>query len=261
MRRTLLRDCSTKKKYILTILMVLIVILMVLALRPLGLKMVASYREEQALMDLMSLCGAELESINVTGWARVTGPKEIAPETLVNHTAGLLKLAEGGRTMEKWENPYARGVKLQGIMPGGNAVAVLSQTMELLQGQRVTHLMISLGTDAGKAGFYKERIRQTLTTQSTDEHVALTYTGKINYALNQEELSARAEEVMAGAGATIQEKTVKDNLVSLTGHSPSLPVGLNYDGRDVNLNVALRSNSQEQATYVYVASPVIYTEY
>jgi hypothetical protein len=66
---------------------------------------------------------------------------------------------------------------------------------------------------------------------------------------------------MAGAGATVQEKTVKDNLVSLTGNSPSLPGGLDYDGKKVNINVALRSNTQEQATYVYVASPVIYTEY
>lgn len=261
MLRDLLRVCSLRRKYILTILVALIAISMVLVLRPLGLKMLASYREEQALMDLMSLCGAELQSVNVTGWARIAGPEEMSPEALVNHTAGLLKLDEGGRSMEKWENPYAQGVKVQGIMPGGNSVAVLGQTMELLQGQSVTHIMINLGTEAGKAGYYKEKIQQALTNQSADEHVALTYTGKINCALNQEELSARAEEVMAEAGATVQEKTVKDNLVSLTGHSPSLPGGLDYNGNEINLNVAFRSNSQEQATYVYVASPVIYTEY
>jgi hypothetical protein len=256
-----LSSSPPKKKYMLTILVAFIAISMVLVLRPLGLKMVASYREEQALLNVMRLCGAELQSVNVTGWARVAGPQEIDLEALVNDTAGSLKLADRGRTLERWENPYARGVKVQGIMPGGNTVAVLGQTMELLQGQRVTHLMISLGTEAGKAGYFKEKIQQVLVTQNADERVALTYTGKINVALDQEELSARAEEVMAGAGATIQEKTVKDNLVSFTGHSPSLPDGLNYDGKKVNLNVALRSNTQEEATYVYVASPVIYTEY
>jgi len=257
----LLRSCAPRKKYLLTILVALIAISIVLALRPVGLKMVASYREEQALLNMIGLCGAELQSVNVTGWAKVTGPEEIALEALVNHTAGLLKIAEDGRTMEKWDNPYARGVKFQGFMPGGKSVVVLGQTMELLAGQRVTHVMISLGAEAGKAGYYKEKIRQALVTQSADEHVALTYTGKINCALNQEELSARAEVVMAGAGATVQEKTVKDNLVSMTGNSPSLPSGLAYDGKEVNINVALRSNTQEQATYVYVASPVIYTEY
>jgi hypothetical protein len=261
MLRNLLNDCSPGKKYMITIAAALTVISMVLVLRPVGLKMVASYREEQALLNVMRLCSAELQSVNVTGWARVAGSEEIALEVLVNDTAGLLKLADGGRTMEEWENPYAQGFKVQGVMPGGNTTAVLGQTMELLQGQRVTHLMISLGTEAGKAGYYKEKIRQVLVAQNADEYVALTYTGKINRVLSQEELSARAEEAMAGAGATVLEKTVKDNLVSFTGYSPSLPDGLNYDGKKVNLNVALRSNAQEQVTYVYVASPVIYTEY
>lgn len=258
MLRELLRNTPTKKKYILAMLIVLTVI--ALALAPAGLKMLASYREERSLMDMMRLSGAELQSVNVTGWARVDAPEETALEILVNHTAGLLTLEEG-RSMEKWDNAYAKGVKVQGTMPGGNTGAVLAQTMELLQGQKVTHIMISLGAEAGKAGYYKEKIRQALIAQSADEYVALTYTGKINCMLNQEELLTRAVEVMDGAGATIQEKTVKDNLVSLTGHCENLPDGLNYSGKEVNLNVALRSNFQEQATYVYVASPVIYTEY
>ncbi|HBC93197.1 MAG TPA: hypothetical protein DCZ10_09965 [Pelotomaculum sp.] len=258
MLRALLRDGPPKKKYILAMLIVLIVI--ALALVPTGLQMLASYREERSLMDMMRLSGAELQSVNVTGWARVDTPEEMALEVLVNHTAGLLTLEEE-QPVETWENAYARGVKVQGTMPGGASGAVLGQTMELLQGQKVTHLMVSLGTKAGKAGYYKEKIRQALITQSADEYVALTYTGKINWALNQEELLSRAEEVMAGAGATIQEKTIKDNLVSLTGHTENLPDGLRYDGKEVNLNVAFRSNLQEQATYVYVASPVIYTEY
>lgn len=254
-------DCPPKKKYIMIILMALIVISIILALRPLGMRILASYREEQALMDLMSLCGAELQSVNVSGWARVAGTDELSLEVLVNHTAKVLKLDGDGLTREAWENSYARGVKVQGTMPGGDTVAVLAQTMELLQDQKVTHLMISVVTETSKSGYYKEKVRQALVAQSSDEYVALTYAGKINWALNQEELSARAEDVMAGAGATIQEKTVKDNLVSLTGHSPSLPDGLSYDGKEVNLNVAFRSNLEEQATYVYVASPVIYTEY
>jgi hypothetical protein len=259
MLRSLFRGCSTKRKTVFAGLTVLIVI--ITALAPHGLKMLVSYREEQALINLMRLCGAELQSVNVSGWARINGTEEISLEGLVNHTAGLLKINNGGQVMEEWENSYARGVKVQGTMPGGAAASVLAQTMELLQGQKVTHLMISVGAEAGKAGYYKEKVRQALAAQSSDEYVALTYAGKINWALNQEELSARAEEVMSGAGATIQEKTVKDNLVSLTGFSPVLPDGLSYDGKAVNLNVAFRSNTREQATYVYVASPVIYTEY
>lgn len=259
MPKALFKDCSPKKKYLFISLILLIAISIWLA--PAGLKLLASYREERALMDLLRLSGAELQSVNVTGWARISGMGNMSLEGLAGSTADLLNLDGIGRTMENWENPYARGVKLEGTLPGGNEASIIAQTMELLQGEKITHLMISLEVEAGKAGYYKEKVRQTLVNRSADEYVALTYTGIINRALNQEELSARAEEVMAGAGAAVQEKTIKDNLVSLTGSSPSFPAGLSYREKEVNLNVALRSNFQEQATYVYLASPVIFMEY
>ena len=67
--------------------------------------------------------------------------------------------------------------------------------------------------------------------------------------------------MMDQAEARIQENVVKDNLVSLTGLSPQFNGDLRYDNQEVNLNVALRTDPVEQVTYVYAASPVIFTEY
>ena len=47
----------------------------------------------------------------------------------------------------------------------------------------------------------------------------------------------------------------------MTGLSPQFDGDLRYDKQGINLNVALRTDPVEQVTYVYAASPVIFTEY
>jgi len=252
---------TPKRKYILACLLGLLLVLSLAVLRPLILQMVASYREERALTSLLEQCGAQLESVNVTGWARVNETGDVDLDDLVVDTAGALQVDTSGSELERWENAYARGVKLQGTWEGGKHVVVMAQSLELKPDQKATHVMVSMETGPVRASLAKNKLRKALLAFSPEEHVALTYTGKIDEALEQAELAARAESAMESAGASIQERTVKDNLVSFTGQSAGLPAGLSYGDKEVNLNVALRSDPQEQATYVYVASPVIYTEY
>jgi hypothetical protein len=250
-----------KGKFVQVCLLGLLLVLSLAVLGPLLLEMAASYREERALFSLLKQCGAQLESVNVTGWARVNETRELNLDALVVDTAVALQADTAGSELEQWENAYARGVKLQGTWEGGNRVVVMAQSLELMPDQKATHIMVSMETGPARASLAKNKLRKALLSFSSEEHVALTYTGKINGALEQAELAARAESAMEVAGASIQEKTVKDNLVSITGQSAGLPAGLRYGDKEVNLNVALRSDQQEQATYVYVASPVIYTEY
>ena len=252
---------TPKGKFILACLFGLLLVLSLAVLRPLILQLATSYREERALVSLLEQCGAQLESVNVTGWARVNETGDVNLDALVVNTAVALQAEAAGSELEQWENAYARGVKLQGSWEGGHHVVVMAQSLELLPAQKAVHIMVSMETEPARASLAKNKLRNALLSFSPEEHVALTYTGKINGALEQAELAARAESAMEAAGASIQEKTVKDNLVSIAGQSADLPAGLRYGDKEVNLNVALRSDQQEQTTYVYVASPVIYTEY
>ncbi len=255
---------STRKKKIITAALVFLTITALLAFSSPVREMAGSYRENAVLHRLVRSSGAGVQSINITGWVRVDENKAVAydPETMANSTAAWLKLPELGRGVERWQNQYARGAKVEGLTASGRAVTVLGQTMEVEKGSKVSHVMVKLdGAESWKTPLYQYKIRKALGLYGQDCRVAVTCAGKIKGELSQKELLACAEKMMEQSGATIQEKTVRDNLVSLTGFSPRFFRGAGYAGKEVNLNVALRVNPAEQATYIYVASPVIFTEY
>lgn len=227
-------------------------------------KMLAAYREDAVLRQLIKSTGAELDSASVTGWVKVAEDAAGAgdPQVLASDAAARLDLTAAGRKVENWTNQYARGTKLEGRLPDGCGVSVLGQVMELPEGGKISHVMISAtGAEKRKVALYKQKIHAALSRYGNEDHVAVTYSGRIKNGLNGEELLAGAERMMAEAGAPVQERTVKDNLVSLTGFSRRFSSDISYAGQEINLNVALRSNPEEHFTYVYAASPVIFIEY
>lgn len=254
-----------KKNTLLTRLCLFIAVsLMVLFLSQLGKNVIGAYREDAILLKLIKATGAEFTSVSVTGWVRVDEkvPGANDPEALVNQVTAQLGLLEEGRKTENWQNKLARGVKVEGKTPEGTVFSVLGQTLATPEGKNVAHVMVSTaGAENGKVRYFKQKLHKALDGNGGEGNVAVTYSGKIENELNGEDLLADAEKIMALAGAPVQEKTVKDNLVSLTGFSPRIFNDMSYAGKEVNLNVALRSNPAEHVTYVYVASPVIFTEY
>lgn len=266
LNRVFLKALASEKngRLFIGISLLAVILVSLFSFSPLGRNVFETYREDFILSRLIKSTGAELDSVNVTGWVKVDENAVGAgdPGGLANHAAARLNLLDTGRKVESWENQYARGVKVEGRNPEGRVFTVLGQTMEWPEGKKVSYIMVSsAGAEKRKARYYKQRMNEALGIYGGESHVAITYSGKIKQDLNGEELLADAEKMMALAGAPVQEKTLKDNLVSLTGFSPRFSGDIRYAGREVNLNVALRSNPVEHVTYVYVASPVIFTEY
>lgn len=253
-----------KRKQFLALTMLTAAALAAFAFSPACRNMINAYREEAVMLKLIKTSGAEFKSINITGWVRVdqSAPGAGDPEALADSVAKQLNMLVSGRKKEKWENKFARGARIEGKLAGGRTASILGQIMELPEGKKVSHVMVSLtGVESGRTGFYKNNMFEALNAFGSGSRVAVTYSGEIQGELNKEELLENAEKLMLLARAPVQEMTVRDNLVSLTGYSPRFVTDISYAGKEVNLNVALRSNPVEHVTRVYVASPVILTEY
>lgn len=235
-----------------------------LLLTPAGQKLLNLNSEETLLLTILESSGADLKSTHVTGWVKVdnSAPGVREPEEIAGKAAGLLGLNVSACKTENWQNAYARGSEITGAMPDGSPVSVLGQIMEYPEGNVASHVMVNLAAgDYKKVWTYKKRIGQALSQCGKDERVAVSLSGWLDQDLSDEELTARAEELMSGAGAVIQERVAKDNLVSLTGYSTRFSHDLRYAGKEVNLNVAIRRSPSSHGALIYVASPVILTEY
>ncbi|MFX4262654.1 YwmB family TATA-box binding protein [Pelotomaculum propionicicum] len=262
-RKHLRCDFVSKKNALLVISGILIAVsFSYFSFSPAGRDTFRSYSEEAFLHKLIKSTGGVYKSASITGWVRVESATDTYdPEKLAVNIAELLDLSESNRKVENWQNQFARGSKIEGFLKGGQAVSVLGQNMQVQQGKNVTHAMVSLeGIENRKSGFYKSKISEAIDRYGEGQ-VGLTCFGVIENDLSGEELLIAAEKMMAAAGASVQEKTVKDNLVSLTGFSPRFIRDVTYAGKEINLNVALRSNPAQNVTYVYVATPVIFAEY
>lgn len=221
-------------------------------------------KEEALLLELVAVSGAAPETVNLTGWVRVdaTGYHAEDVEKLAQEAAGRLNLPEAGREVERWRNSYAYGVNLKGQLHDGTVYSVLGQALDIPEGQKASHLMLSVsGTGEIRAGRFEKSFYRILERYGGKGQVALTCSGKIDKALDVSGLTAQAEKMMELAGAAVQERTTGEHLVSLTGLSPRFSRDLQYAGKEVNLNVALRSDPGEHVTYVYAATPLIFTEY
>ena len=86
-------------------------------------------------------------------------------------------------------------------------------------------------------------------------------TGYFEGKLDTKDLNDVCGKAFRAAGAEKVEGIKEDNLISLTAYSPDISNYVRVDGSRVNLNIALRYNSYEKRTYIWLATPLIAIEY
>lgn len=91
--------------------------------------------------------------------------------------------------------------------------------------------------------------------------VNISITGSLDGNLKDYEIEALCGEVFRRIHADRVEGMVDNGLTSITAFSRSIKDAVRVNGRRVNINMAARYNSYEGKTYIWLASPVITTEY
>lgn len=91
--------------------------------------------------------------------------------------------------------------------------------------------------------------------------VNICITGSLNGNLKDSELEAICKKVFDSVGAEKVEGMRDNGLISVSAFSPSISNVVRVNGKRVNLNIAVRYNSYEGKTYIWLATPVITTEY
>lgn len=112
---------------------------------------------------------------------------------------------------------------------------------------------LSSGSVAGLAGLAEEL--------GAKPEVNLSITGSMEGKLTEGEIEGLCGKALDSIHADIIEGTKSNELVSITAFSPSIKSAVLVNGKRVNVNIAARYNSYEGKTYIWLATPVIVTEY
>lgn len=106
-----------------------------------------------------------------------------------------------------------------------------------------------------------KRLTGALESYGMQPDVNICMTGSMDGKLNDNELETVFERIFKSAGADKVEGMRDGGLVSVSAFSPVIDEAVRVNGKRINLNVAVRYNSYEGKTYIWLATPVITTEY
>lgn len=86
-------------------------------------------------------------------------------------------------------------------------------------------------------------------------------TGSFDGKMDNRTLNKVCARIFAEAEARKVEGIREGSLISVSAFSSAIKETVNDNGNKVNLNLAIRYNSYEEKTYIWLATPVITTEY
>lgn len=107
----------------------------------------------------------------------------------------------------------------------------------------------------------KAKLENIFKALNLDSNTNLSLTGYYEGNLNYEQKKSVASNIMAKAEAKFKQDYVTDRIYSVIGYTKLINEYIYKERQKININLALRYNNYENRTYLYLATPIITTEY
>ena len=114
---------------------------------------------------------------------------------------------------------------------------------------------------ASKEAKVRQELSDFLKNYTNDLRLASLYRGRIGQKLDTRSMISKGEQIFKALGGRIIEGIEEGQLVSRTGYSSLIENSLFIGEEKININVGLRYNEYEDATYLWLGTPVIFTSY
>ncbi len=106
-----------------------------------------------------------------------------------------------------------------------------------------------------------EGIEYALEYYNVAHETNISITGSLNGQMENLEIEELYNRVFESINASRVEGMNGGGLISVSAFSPVIKDSIRVDGKRMNVNMASRYNSYEERTYIWLATPVITTEY
>lgn len=117
------------------------------------------------------------------------------------------------------------------------------------------------GTDQVSALDLRQKIEEVLAVYKLKAEVNSCITGTYDGNLADSQLENICRKILNDSSAKKVDSLRQSNVISVSAFSPMIKDKLSIDGKNINLSLAIRYNKLENKTYLWVATPVVNTEY
>ena len=161
------------------------------------------------------------------------------------------------------ENDYVEGIEVSYIIDENKTVQMSVTNEKNRSTDKNSTLCISFFDTSSNPDVQANTdvIIQCLEKYGIGYESNISLTGIVNGRLGEDEIGDICLKALKRVGADTVEGMNDNGLVSVSAFSPSISESVSVRGRKVNMNIAVRYNSYEGKTYIWLATPVITTEY
>lgn len=219
---------------------------------------------ESRLIEVFDSTGAHALSREIYFWARSErGLKSISKmEEMITGLSEELGINEpkNGYITNRMETDSMVEMQSNGRTAREEMINISGR---ILKTEDETHLIVDVTgkVDPENSGQVEKLVAGICRRYGMSPETNYCITGYFEGKLDTKGLNSICANVFKAAGARKVAGIKDDNLISLTAYSPRISDYITVNGKRVNLNIAIRYNSYEERTYIWLATPLIDVEY
>jgi hypothetical protein len=173
---------------------------------------------------------------------------------------------EANEKVENFSRDYNQ-LSLIGVNDSGQHVVIIVHSMDFSEveddGGYETNIVLDISDDRGYQNLGRIERSATDVVEGFIEgaRVASCVIGRYEDKVSGNDREDIIKSIIESVGASEVDRTVYDEMVSVSAYAPGITEHIEIDQKRINLNIAFRYNSYEGRTYIWLGSPVISMEY
>ena len=152
---------------------------------------------------------------------------------------------------------------LEGLAENGAELDLTLQSLAAAETEAGTYLIVETSLPGGKgtAAILNDYAASIFAAAKGRYEPSLLIEGKYEGIRSKKEKRAVAKAVFAAVDGEVTERVSDGSYLSYSGRSRRIVGGVTSGDHTVNLQVALSENERENATYIYIGSPVVFSDF
>jgi hypothetical protein len=211
--------------------------------------------------------GAGFKKMDLQGWSQLNNRYSTKDE--LHNTGSLVLTGLGADTLQLKSSEHINdnfiSVTKSGWLDRQTYLTVITQTMREKGGRQKgeTYLIVGFSHFGTPENYrlLRNKITGVFAPIKTEAHFSTIISGTVPKKIDAAEMQNLTKKVMEKAGAKIVENYADARMASISGFTPEIGDRLTLGQKRVNINMAVRYDSVDKNTRVYIGSPIITTEY
>lgn len=230
-------------------------------------KATCSQDSDNLLSEALSEVGANPEMLDIVDWSVIN--REFMDFTqMQQYQDEIMKIFNAEKEnfdSTKENNETYRILNIEGKLDSDTFLQIIIQSAILpaeYEKDPQTYLTISVSSrNLEKYNDFAKKVSKTINSLGGQSKITSCVTGTFNGKLDEAQQDKLVETIASYFEIINTEKIQDKYNFSIIGFSPLLSEGIQILGKNYNIHIAIRYNSDEDTTYIWIGTPVISLEY